>query len=92
MRSLFAREEYLPSVAPAQWVNKGEDLRMPQEHEAYFAKLNCKAKEDLTPSTSPHHDDPLLRHRLSYLNGGGGNGKTTRAIELFRQRNLPVFT
>ena len=49
-------------------------------------------KKDLTPSTAPGHDDPLSRHRLSYLSGGGGSRKTTRAIELFRQRDPLVFT
>jgi hypothetical protein len=44
------------------------------------------------PSAAPQHDDPLSRHRLSYLNGGGGSGKTMRAIGLFRQRNPLVFT
>lgn len=86
-------EEYLPSVAPAKWPDKGEELRMPQESAAYFAKLDSKAiKKDLTPSTTPHHDDLLSRHRLSYLNGGGGRGKTTRAIELFRQRDHLIFS
>ncbi|MCU7879580.1 MAG: AAA family ATPase, partial [Candidatus Thiodiazotropha sp. (ex Lucinoma aequizonata)] len=41
---------------------------------------------------APRHDDPLTRHQLSYLNGGGGSGKTTRAIELFRPRDPLVFT
>ena len=36
--SLFAREEYLPTVAPAQWRNKDEELCMPLEHAAYLAK------------------------------------------------------
>ena len=55
-------EEYLPSVAPAQWCNKGEELRMPQEHAAYLSKHDYKAtKKDLTFSTVPRHDDPLLR-------------------------------
>ena len=52
------------------------------EHAAYLAEPDCKAeKKDLTPSTAPSHDDPLSRHHLSYLSGGGGSGKTTRAIE-----------
>ncbi|MEW8688564.1 MAG: AAA family ATPase [Candidatus Thiodiazotropha sp.] len=34
----------------------------------------------------------MSRHALSYLNGGGGSDKTTRAIELFRQREPLVFT
>lgn len=59
-------EEYLPSVASAQWRDEGEELRMPQERAAYLAKLDNKAtNNNLTPSTAPHHDDPLTRHRLS---------------------------
>ena len=66
---------------------------MPMGHAAYLAKPDYKAaKKDLTLSTAPRHDDPLSRHRLSYLSGGGGSGKTTRAIELFRQRDPLVFT
>ena len=80
-------------VAPGQWRDKGEHLYMPMKHAAYLAKPDYIAtKKDLTPSTMPHHDDPLSRHRLSYLNSGGGSGKTTRAIELFRTRNPLVFT
>ena len=64
---------------------------MPMEHAAYLAKPDyiANTKKDLSPSTAPRHDDPLSRHRLSYLSGGG---KTTRAIELFLQRNPLVFT
>ncbi|MEW8689172.1 MAG: AAA family ATPase [Candidatus Thiodiazotropha sp.] len=47
---------------------------------------------NLTPSITPHHEDPLSRHGLSYLNGGGGRGKTMRAIELFRQKEPLVLT
>ena len=75
-------------VAPGQWRDKGENVYMPMKHAAYRAKPDYKAtKKDLTPSTAPRHNDPLSRHRLSYPNGGGGSGKTTRAIELFRRRN-----
>ena len=72
-------------IAPAQWRDKGDSLYMPMEHAAYLAKPDyiCSEK-DLTPSTAPRHDDPL--------NGGGGSGKTTRAIELFRTRSPLVFT
>ena len=81
-------EDYLPPVAPGQWRDKGEQIFMPQEHAVYFARPNSlRSNRTLSPSTAPRHDDPLSRHRLSYLNGGGGSGKTTRAIELFRTRN-----
>ncbi|MEW8689421.1 MAG: hypothetical protein AB2556_26655 [Candidatus Thiodiazotropha sp.] len=57
---------------------------MPMEHAAYLAKLDyIKNEKDLTPRTVLRHDDPLSRHRLSYLNGGGDSGKTTPAIEHF---------
>ncbi|MEW8689108.1 MAG: AAA family ATPase [Candidatus Thiodiazotropha sp.] len=73
--------------------DKGEKLYMPMEHAAYLAEFDYfKYEKDLTPSTAPRHDGPLSRHRLSYQNGGGGSGKTMRAIELFRQRNPLVFT
>ena len=94
LHSLFALEEYLPAVAQAQWREKDEELYMPVEHAAYLAKPDyiANTEKDLSPSTAPRHDDPLSRHRLSYLSGGGGSGKTTRAIELFRQRDPLVFT
>ena len=89
-------KHYLPPVAPGQWWDKGEHLYMPMEHAAYLAKPDyiCSeaTKKDLTTSTAPRHDDPLSRHRLSYLNGVGGSGKTTQGIELFRTRNPLVFT
>ena len=61
---------------------------MPVELSAYLAKLDyiANTKKDPSPSTAPRHYDPLSRHRLSYLSGGGGSGKTTRAIEHFRQK------
>ena len=66
---------------------------MPQEHANYLPRPEYKKQQkELTPSTAPFYDDPLTRHKLSYLNGGGGSGKTTRAIELFRTRNPIVFT
>ena len=39
-------------------------------------------------STSPSIHDSIARHRLVYLNGPGGSGKTTRVINLFRGANL----
>ncbi|MEW8688745.1 MAG: hypothetical protein AB2556_23255, partial [Candidatus Thiodiazotropha sp.] len=85
-------EPFLPPVAPAQWRDKGEKLYMPQEHAAYLSEPAFMAtKRDLPPSTAPRHNDPLSRHALSYLNGGGSSGQTTRAIELCRQKEPLVF-
>ncbi|MEW8689164.1 MAG: hypothetical protein AB2556_25360, partial [Candidatus Thiodiazotropha sp.] len=51
-----------------------------------------RSQQKRTSRPAPRHDDPLSRHALSYLNGGGGRGKTSRAIELFRQKEPLVFT
>ncbi|MEW8689131.1 MAG: hypothetical protein AB2556_25195 [Candidatus Thiodiazotropha sp.] len=89
----FMGVPFLPPVAPAQWRDKGEKLYIPMEHADYRAEpASVVTKENLPPSTAPRYDDPLTRHQLSYLNGGGGSGKTTRAIELFREKNPLVFT
>ncbi|MEW8688003.1 MAG: hypothetical protein AB2556_19505, partial [Candidatus Thiodiazotropha sp.] len=77
----------------AQWRDKGEQLYMPLWHAVYVPDPEYVATEkDLPSSTAPRYDDPLTRHQPSYLNGGGGSGKTTRAIELFREKNPLVFT
>ncbi|MEW8689006.1 MAG: AAA family ATPase [Candidatus Thiodiazotropha sp.] len=66
---------------------------MPQEHAAYLAEPAFMAtKRELPSSTAPRHEDQLSRHTLSYINDGEGSGKTTRAIELFRQKEAIVFT
>lgn len=81
------------AVAPAQWRDKGETIYSPRDHAAYEPKPeHWGASNDVADSTAPSHADPLTRHALSYLNGGGGSGKTTRAIELFRGRKPLVFT
>ena len=86
-------EKRLPLVAPAQWRDKGETIFSPQDHAAYEPKPeHWGASNDVADSTAPSHADPLTRHALSYLNGGGGSGKTTRANELFRGRKPLVFT
>ena len=59
VRSLFAREEYLLAVAPAQWHDKDEELYMPVEHAAYFDKpdyIVCKANTK---------KGPLSQHRAA---------------------------
>ena len=86
-------EKVLPLVAPAQWRDKGETIFSPQDHAAYEPKpKHWGASNDVADSTAPSHADPLTRHALSYLNGGGGgSGKTTRAKELFRGRKPLVF-
>ena len=64
---------------------------MPMEHAAYLAKLDyiASTKKDLSPSTAPRHDDPLSRHRLSYLSGGGGGGGGLQRQNHASDRALP---
>ena len=62
----------------------------PQDYTASApASASASASND---SAEPSHADPLVSHALSYLNGGGGSGKTTRANEVFRGRKPLVFT
>ena len=66
---------------------------MPQDHAAYLPKPEFwQQTKDIPNSQAPRADDPLTTNQLSYLNGGGGSGKTTRTIELFRSRDPLVFT
>ena len=61
------REECLSAVAPGQWRDKGEELYMPMDHAAFFAKPDYIANtiKDLSPSTAR-----TTTTRLSYLNSG----------------------
>ncbi|CAG8804042.1 5353_t:CDS:2, partial [Racocetra persica] len=48
--------------------------------------------KNISESTAPSIHDPITRCRKSYLNGRGGSGKTTRAIQIFKNINMVVFT
>ncbi|ELT92298.1 hypothetical protein CAPTEDRAFT_209508 [Capitella teleta] len=62
--------KHLPYVAPAQWRDKGETLRMPTKHANYLPKPEYKAQVKYLPlSTQPNHDDKPTHYSLSYLNG-----------------------
>ena len=91
--SCLTGEAYQPPAALAQWRDKGEQIYAPAEHAAYTPKPeHWAANKDVLDSTAPDHKDPLTRHARSYLNGGGGSGKTTRAIEVFQARKPLVLT
>ena len=55
---------------------------------------NCKAisTEEFPALISPPVSDPITRYKTVYLNGCGGSGKTTRAIELYKNANMIVLT
>ena len=81
------------NVAPAKWRDKGETIYSAEDHAAYEPEPeHWGASNDVPETTAPSHTDPLTRHVLSYLNGGGGSNKTTRTINLFQARNPLVFT
>ncbi|CAG8844516.1 28600_t:CDS:2, partial [Racocetra persica] len=48
--------------------------------------------KDITKSTTPSIYDPITRFQVSYLNRGGGSGKTMHAIRIFKDINMVVFT
>ncbi|CAG8633283.1 3172_t:CDS:2, partial [Paraglomus occultum] len=48
--------------------------------------------KNIPESTAPSIHDPITRCQKSYLNGEGGSGKTTRAIRIFKNINMVVFT
>ena len=80
-------------VAPAQWHDKGLTIYSAQDQAAYKPEPeHWGASNDVPESTAPSHADPLTRHVLGYLNGGGDSNKTTRTIDLFRARNPLVLT
>ena len=51
-----------------------------------------KTNRILKSSSAPSIYDPVSRHKTIYLNGPGGSGKTTRAIELFKNSDMIVLT
>src|SRR5918911_4426112 len=65
---------------PGQWRDKGEKIYGPDPHIIYWPKdRHWELIKDIPDSTAPTIHDPITRSRVSYLNGGGGSGKTTRA-------------
>ncbi|MEW8688949.1 MAG: hypothetical protein AB2556_24280 [Candidatus Thiodiazotropha sp.] len=50
---------------------------MPLWYAVYVPDPEYRASiKDVPDSTAPRYDDHLTRHQLSYLNGGGGRGRT----------------
>ena len=78
---------------PAQWRDKGERILSWDEHAVYMPEpTHWSGRSDAEDSTALSHNDPIATSRLSYLNGSGGSGKTTRSIKLLRQKNPLVLT
>ena len=47
--------------------------------------------KNIPDSNAPSIHDPITRSWVSYLNGGGGSGKTTHAIRIFKDISMVVF-
>ena len=69
------------------WRIKKETLRDYSESADVTVEDNYIRGDNLSErSNAPPCSDPICRWKTVYLNGCGGSGKTTRAIELFRDR------
>ena len=85
-------EEYLPPSPQPSGATRVRSCSCPRSMSLTSQRWGTRGKKKTPPSTAPSHEDSLSRHALSYLNGGGGSGKTTKAIELFLTRDPLVFT
>ncbi|CAG8788924.1 10653_t:CDS:2, partial [Racocetra persica] len=81
----------IPDKKPSS--NTREKIHSPDPNVVYWPKnRHWKLIKDITESTVPSIHDPITRSQVSYLNGDGGSGKTTRAIRIFKDINMVVFT
>ena len=81
----FVREEYFPAVAPSQWRDKGEELTLPMEHEAYIAKPEYIAdtKKRISP---PAAGDVKAKTYYSFFRW---SGQTEWTPERMGQKFIP---
>ncbi|PKK67854.1 hypothetical protein RhiirC2_782990 [Rhizophagus irregularis] len=87
------KEEKIREIQPGQWHDKGEKIHGPDPNVVYWPKnRHWESIKNITESIAPSIHDPITRSRVSYLNGGGGSGKTTRTIRIFKDINIIVFT
>ncbi|CAG8480295.1 19201_t:CDS:2, partial [Racocetra fulgida] len=85
--------EPIREIQPGQWRDKGEKIYGPDPNVVYWPKnRHWESIKNITKSTAPSIHDPITRSRVSYLNGGGGSEKTTRAIRIIKDINMVVFT
>src|SRR5437763_4913782 len=85
--------EPIREIQPGQWRDKGEKIHGPDPHIIYWPKdRHWESTKGISDSTAPTIHDPITRSQVSYLNGGSGSGKITRAIRIFKDINMVVFT
>ncbi|CAG8847433.1 31472_t:CDS:2, partial [Gigaspora margarita] len=86
-------EQEIWEIQPSQWRDKGEKIYGPNADIVYWPKNRYwELIKDITESTASLIHDPITRSQVSYLNRGGGSGKTIRAIRIFKDINIVVFT
>ena len=91
--SIWHHEEKIQEIQPGQWRDKGEKIHGPDPNIVYWPKeRHWESIKNISDSNAPSIHDPITRFQVSYLNGGGDSGKTTRAIRIFKDINIVVFT
>ncbi|CAG8768669.1 25570_t:CDS:2, partial [Gigaspora rosea] len=87
------KEQEVQEIQPGQCRDKGEKIYEPVADTVYWPKnRHWESIKDIPNSTALSIHDPITRYRNLYLNGGGRSGKTTRAIKIFKDINIVVFT
>ncbi|CAG8851063.1 3479_t:CDS:2, partial [Gigaspora margarita] len=87
------KEQEIQEIQPDQWHNKGEKIYRLDENIIYWPKdRHWELIKNIPDSIVPTIHDPITRCQKLYLNGGGGSGKTTRAIRIFKDINMIIFT
>ncbi|RHZ51156.1 hypothetical protein Glove_482g26 [Diversispora epigaea] len=79
-------EQEVREIQPGQWHDKVANIV------CWPKNRHWESIKNISDSTAPSIHDPITRCRKSYLNGGGGSDKTTRAIRIFKNINMVVFT
>ncbi|CAG8796902.1 24691_t:CDS:2, partial [Racocetra persica] len=86
-------KQEIREIQPSQWRDKGEKIYEPVTNIIYWPKNRYwESIKNIPESTAPSIHDPITRCQKLYLNGDGGSGKTMRAIRIFKNINMVVFT
>ncbi|RHZ44471.1 hypothetical protein Glove_724g33 [Diversispora epigaea] len=89
----WPEEQEVREIQPGQWRDKGEKIYGPVADIVCWPKnRHWELIKNISDSIAPSIHDPITRCQKFYLNGGGGSGKTTRAIRIFKNINMVVFT
>ncbi|CAG8540346.1 6580_t:CDS:10, partial [Cetraspora pellucida] len=85
-------KQEIREIQPSQWCNKGKKIYGPVSDIVYWPKnRHWESIKNIPESTAPSIHDPITRCWKLYLNGGGGLGKTTCAIQIFKNINMVVI-